>query len=191
MNQISKGFAASLSVLRWDVFATSTFKNPLPIERRRWRLAWGHLHALAESLGTPYGRLLIALRAEHGELGDRPHFHYLLGGTRASNLHSLCHWLAYDWHKRSQGHLEVRLYNPSLAGADYIEDCLGANSYEVGKFNRADRLEVSSAVFKQVRLVLRSACTHSASKDSRQNVGCAERQRNRVSGFDNPLLCQA
>lgn len=154
--QASRGYAYSLALLPWDVFATLTFKNPLPCERRAWRLAWRHFHMLSDSLGRPYSALLLALRSERGEIGDRFHFHYLLGGTGASNPNSLAFWLAHQWKALTGGHAEIRPYNRSLAGADYIEGCLsGANSYEVGKFNRADRLELSVSVFRRVNWNLR------------------------------------
>lgn len=158
--QHSKGYAYTLSLLRWDIFATLTFKGKLPIERRAWRIAWRHLHQVADSLGVPYSMLLIALRSEHGELGDRLHFHYLLGRTGASNLHTLAFRSARLWSELSGGgHAEVRPYDRRLSGADYVEGCLsgGANSYEVGKFNQADRLELSASVHRAVFSALRDA----------------------------------
>lgn len=157
MYQASQGLAYSLSLLKWDIFATPTFRNPVPPERVGWALVWRHLHRVSEMLGVPYGVLLIALRSEHGELNDRFHFHYLLGRTRSSNLHTTAHQVAYDWHKATGGHLECRVYDSALAGSDYIEGCLGgANLYEIGKYNRADKLELSASV---VRLVKRATRT--------------------------------
>lgn len=192
ISQASKGFAFSLSLLPWDVFATLTFKNPLPSEHRRWRLAWRHLHQVSDSLGVPYSRLLIALRSESGELGDRPHFHYLLGGTGVSNTYSLAHWLANIWTKLANGaHGEVRPYNSQLAGADYIEDCLGANSYELAKFNRSDRLECSRSVMFRVRNDLRGLAANGACKPVRTNMGGGESPTLGSGLGDNLLLSQA
>lgn len=158
MQQASQGFANTLALLRWNVFTTLTFKNPLPIERRRWRLAWRHLHQVSGFLGVPYSALFIALRSEHGEQGDRPHFHYLLGGWKTRNIYTDVHRMEHSWKVLSDGgHPEIRPYDPQLAGADYIEGCLGGgNLYELGKFNRSDRLELSASVFRYVEYGLRS-----------------------------------
>lgn len=175
--QASKGFAYSLALLPWDCFATLTFEGSTPIERRGWRMAWRHLHGAAEALEVPYGKLLIALRSERGELGDRFHFHYLLGRTGAgSNPHSLAFRLAYLWKRQTGGHAVVRPYDSRLAGADYIEGCLsGGNLYELGKFNRSDRLELSASVFRAVRLSLRYTCEGTApGKAGLFNTGDAE-----------------
>lgn len=158
MIQASQGFANTLALLPWQVFSTYTFKNPLPKERCRWRLVWRHLHQVSEFLGVPYSRLLIAVRCEHGELGDRPHFHSLLGGWQSRNIHTEAHQMEDNWKRLTQGgHPVVRAYDRSLKGADYIEKCLGGgNLYELGKFNRSDRLELSASVFRCVEYRLRS-----------------------------------
>jgi hypothetical protein len=151
-----KGFAFSLANIQWEVFATLTFRT-LSTERRRWQLAWSHLQDLARSLEVPYGELLIALRSEHGELGGRPHFHYLLGGTGAKSSLSLAFFLRYDWRCRVNSGAVVRPYERRLAGADYVEKCLsGANQYELKKFNTADLLELSSSVKRQIQRSRRS-----------------------------------
>lgn len=189
MAQIPKGFAYWLSLIEWDLFATLTFRNPLPNEHRRWGLAWLHMRRVSEILGTPYSKLLIALRSEHGEQNDRPHFHYLLGGLRAgSNLQTIAFQACYDWHKANGGHAVIRPYDQSLAGADYIEKTLGggdldalisgsvtatawyarqdkraANQYEVCKFNVADRLELSRSVWKKLNFLHRALMREHAS----------------------------
>lgn len=163
-----QGFSYSLALLNWDVFATLTFKN-LFTESRRWQLAWSHLQDAAKSLSVPYSSLCIALRSEHGEQGGRPHFHYLLGAWEKSNLnlaYALCYWLHRDWCRRSGGMAEVRVYDPRLAGASYVEKCLsGANEYELKKFNKADRLEVSDSVERQILRLRRYETDSAASVD--------------------------
>lgn len=206
MVYLPKGFSYTLSLLPWQLFSTITFKNPLPPETAGWALAWRHLHRVAEFLGTPYSVLLIALRSEHGELGDRPHFHYLLGASGSSNTITLAHRLEYSWKQLSGGaHPEIRPYNPLLAGADYIEGCLGGgNLYEIGKFNRSDRLELSASVFRVVRYGLRSYWQNSACKGSRENTGSpsltpvtvgergtADGPAVAIGAADNPLLSPA
>lgn len=176
VQQASKGFAYSLALLEWDVFGTLTFKNPVPIERRGWRLAWGHFHRCAEFLGRPYSSLLIALRSERGEIGNRWHFHYLLGATGCSNPYSLAFWLASLWQETARAHAEIRPYNRTLAGADYVEGCLSGqltkgNLYEVGKFNRADRLELSVSVFQRIGWNLRRGVEFGDHQNAEKNTG--------------------
>lgn len=187
----NKGFAQTLALLNWDVFATYTFKNPLPIERRCWRLIWRHLHEASQSFGRPYSKLLIALRSERGEVGDRFHFHLILGGSGSSNFHSMSHWLAHEWARLTQGHAEVRPWDPQLAGADYLEKCLGGgNLYELGKFNKADRLELSASVFRAVNFGLRSYWQHNAGKGMRKNTGADEVPASVLSTGVNLALSQ-
>lgn len=152
MQLASKGFAYSLSLIQWDLFATLTFKNPVPPELKCWAQAWRHVERVGKILGTSHEKALIALRSEHGELHGRFHFHYLYGGGRSSNLQSAAFTVAYDWKCATGGHAEVRPYNPHLAGAEYIEGCLnGGNAYELNKFNRSDRLELSRRVVQRLR----------------------------------------
>lgn len=172
MYQSSKGIAYWLSLLDWDLFATLTFRNPLPPEGAGWALAWRHLHRVSDFLGTPYSSLLIALRSERGEIGDRFHFHYLLGRTRSSNLHSDAHRVGYDWHKATGGHPVIRVYDPRLANEDYIEKGLGgANLYELGKYNKADRLELSRSVLKAVKFLRCSKSDFSVARQCEKTGG--------------------
>jgi hypothetical protein len=52
----------------------------------------------AELVQRPYSQLLIALRAELGEIGQRFHFHFLLGGTQTRNEITLAHQLEHRWY---------------------------------------------------------------------------------------------
>lgn len=172
MHQSSTGIAYSLSLLKWDLFTTLTFRDPLPPERAGWALAWRHLHRISDTCGVPYSKLLIALRSEHGELNDRFHFHYLLGRMGVSNVHSACHMVAYDWHKATGGHATVRPYDPRLAGSDYIEEGLGGgNLYELGKYNRSDVLELSRSVVYAVQLAHAPKCSSSGAASAGEKTG--------------------
>ena len=73
-------YAYSLARIRWDVFGTLTFRS-VPSPKRAFGRAWAHMRQAAELVERPYSQLLIALRAELGEMSGRFHFHYLLGGT--------------------------------------------------------------------------------------------------------------
>ena len=46
---------------------------------------------------------------------------------------------------------QVRPYDRTLAGADYVCKCLGANRYELGKYNLADEVTLSHSVLAVIR----------------------------------------
>ena len=48
---------------------------------------------------------------------------------------------------------DFRLYDRSLAGADYICKCLGANSYEVNKYSLAEETTLSDSVISLIRVL--------------------------------------
>jgi hypothetical protein len=112
----------------------------------------------AELVQRPYSQLLIALRAEYGEMTGRFHFHCLLGGTNARNEITLAHQLEHLWFGLfGQGAIsKFRPYDHSRAGVAYVTKCLktgtwGANEYELGKFNLADTVTLSRSVFRVIR----------------------------------------
>src|SRR5579871_1719496 len=146
-------FAYSLARIRWDIFGTLTFRS-VPSPKVAHGRAWALMHQAAELVQRPYSRLLIALRAEHGEMTGRFHFHFLLGGTQTRNGITLSHQLEHLWFGMMGGISKCRPYDRSLAGVAYVTKCLrltGANVYEVGKFNLADTVTLSRSVFRVVR----------------------------------------
>ena len=142
----SGDFAHALSLVTWDTFNTLTFQNPVPPERVCFGLAFRWCRAVSKFNRVPYNRLLIALRGEYGEAKGRFHFHCLIGGTTARNIKSLSHYSEAQWRSICGGIVESRPYDRSLAGAEYICKCLGANQYELGKFNSADSVTLSDSV---------------------------------------------
>ena len=77
-------YAYSLARIRWDVFGTLTFRS-VPSPKKAYGRAWALMRLTAELVQRPYSQLLLALRAELGELTGRFHFHFLLGGTNTRN----------------------------------------------------------------------------------------------------------
>lgn len=151
---MGQGFAIALGRLSWDVFGTLTFRGAhVPTSAVQYRLAWAHLHHAAKLCPSPYSKLLICLRHEFGELGGRPHFHYLLGGTGHANFVTLSRQLRASWGSMAGGFADIRVYDRRQGGSSYVCKCLsgGANQYEVGKFDSADDLNVSAAVFRVIR----------------------------------------
>lgn len=150
---MSAAWAITLARIEWDVFGTLSFRGAhVPPSSIRYRAAWGHLHHAAQVAAVPYGKLLIVLRQECGELGGRFHFHYLLGGTGCANMITLAGRLESSWVQETGAFADVRAYDRSQGGALYVCKCLsGANEYELGKFDYADSLSVSKSVFRVIR----------------------------------------
>ena len=114
-------------------------------------LAFRWLQELAKVCGVPYNRLLIALRGEEGEKNGRFHFHCLVGGTATRNYHTLQHQAEWLWKIQTGGaRVDVRQYDRSLAGADYVAKCLGANAYELNKYSFANTVTLSASVIRLI-----------------------------------------
>lgn len=173
----SEIFAYALSRIRWDLFATLTFKGQVPRPQIARRMAYRHLREAAKISGQPYGRLLIALREEHGEKNGRFHLHYLLGGTQTSNAITFAHRLEHQWKGSTGGIVQIRPYDRARAGVEYVTKCLtgsswndGANRYEVAKFDRANEVTLSRSVTAVIRSHERMGAD-AAARTRRQNGG--------------------
>jgi len=157
--ELADNFAYTLARVRWDVFGTLTFKGTVPRPSVAYGHAWRHFRHAAKLLARPYDQLLIALRAELGEKGERFHFHYLLGGTQACNVITLCHQLRHSWMGQT-GATErmIRPFDHSQAGVAYVTKCLnGADVYEMNKFVSADEVTLSNSVYRVIRSLERIA----------------------------------
>ena len=150
-SEIATDFGLSLARVQWDFFATPTFKGSVPRVNIAFGMAWRWLQETAKVCGVPYNRLLIALRGEVGEANGRFHFHCLVGGTATRNYHTLQHQMEHLWKVIAGGaRVDVRQYDRSLAGADYVAKCLGANAYELGKYSFANTVTLSSSVIRLI-----------------------------------------
>jgi hypothetical protein len=130
-SEVAVDFGVSLARIQWDLFATLTFAgHTVPHRKIAYGLAFRWLQELAKKCGRPYNRLLIALRGEEGEENGRFHFHCLVGGTLTRNYHTLIHQAGWLWKIQTGGaRVDVRQYDRSLAGAEYMVKCFGANAY--------------------------------------------------------------
>ena len=145
-SEIATDFGITLARIQWDFFATPSFKGNVP-RTNCYGLAFRWLQELAKVCGVPYNRLLIALRGEEGEKFGRFHFHCLVGGTATRNYHTLQHQAEWLWkHQTGGARVDVRQYDRSLGGAEYICKCLGANAYELNKYSFANTVTLSVSV---------------------------------------------
>jgi hypothetical protein len=146
-------FAYTLARIDWQLFTTHTFKNPMPRLSVQYDMYYRWLYQVSKVSKVPYGRILMALRGENGERGGRHHFHSLLGGVATGNIMTLRSQMMRLW-KMTSGNADgdFRIYDGSLAGADYICKCLtGANEYELNKYSLAEETTLSKSVFRVVR----------------------------------------
>ena len=132
-------------------FCNSDLRGQCPETSNCVWLAFRWLQELAKVCGVPYKRLLIALRGEEGEKNGRFHFHCLVGGTATRNYHTLQHQAEHLWKIQTGGaRVDVRQYDRSLAGADYVAKCLGANAYELNKYSFANTVTLSASVIRLI-----------------------------------------
>ena len=145
-------FAHTLSRVDWDLFITLTFKNPLPRLHIRYGMAFRFVQDVSKITAVPYKNILLALRAEQGEKSGRPHLHALIGGTNTRNAITLSNQLERAWRIISGNSIpDVRPYVRSLAGAEYVCKCLGANAYEQDKYSLAEQVTLSHSVLSVIR----------------------------------------
>lgn len=168
-SEVATDFGITLARIQWDLFATLTFAGKVPKANMAYGLAFRWLQELAKAGGVPYKRLLIALRGEEGEATGRFHFHCLVGGTATCNYHTLQHRAEWLWKLQTGGaRVDVRQYDRSLAGADYVCKCLGANAYELNKYSFANTVTLSASV---VRLIagIDASGDRRCGRDTRKN----------------------
>lgn len=156
----SWGLLEALANVNWDYFGSLTFEHVKGLSLQ-WSYVWRLSRYVSEISRRPYRELLQAVRWELGEVGGRPHFHTLMGGTRVPNIKTLCHQVEAKWKSFSVGGLvEVRPYDPCGNAETYLIEecgwsCVGANSYEVRKFgcvNQERTLVLSSAVLRTLEV---------------------------------------
>ena len=132
--------------LRWDAFCTFTFRNPLPPQRRQKWLLEHFLRIVAKHRQIFFGEFLYMWRFELGETNEREHYHGLISFKTGPVHQSFLSAMEHVWQDLA-GHAQLREFNPSLDGVDYVYDgveetsswCLtSANKYEVQKFGRAE-----------------------------------------------------
>ena len=153
-SQVGTDFGISLARVQWDFFATPSFKGKVPRANICYGLAFRWLQELAKKCDVPYKRLLIALRGEEGEKNGRFHFHCLIGGTATRNYHTLQHQAEWLWKIQCNGaRVDVRQYDRSQAGAEYVAKCLGANAYELSKYSFANTVTLSRSVYRLIAVM--------------------------------------
>lgn len=91
------------------------------------------------------------LRHERGEVGDRPHFHFLIRGLPRSMTGRHYRLAAMErWEALGGGMARIRRFDETQAGVAYTLKNLGANAYEMSKFalNDPEAVTLSPALLE-------------------------------------------
>ena len=126
--------------INWQIFGTLTLKSLRLSERMQSRQIMRYFEITSRKLGVNRKSVQWVVRSEHGELGGRLHYHFLLGGLKPSQLSRTTEWFLWDlWHNQiNGGRTDIRRYNPRLPGVSYIMKGLdGADVYESAKFGQS------------------------------------------------------
>lgn len=129
------------------------------------------LRKTAAPLRVHFQDVLWVLRLEEGEITNRRHFHLLLAGLPEYHVtRRSCFAFMKTWEGLGGGIARCRIYDPRLAGVDYVLKCLsdpsvektghdldktlqGANEYELKKFSSelVQQLTLSRSVQDRLR----------------------------------------
>lgn len=128
--------------IEWQFFSTLTFKSLKANEAVWLKIFFAMIREQAANFGVHFSSILWALRYEIGEQTGRPHFHALIAGLPNTAVHSAtCFSFMRIWEKHRGGNARVRVYDPTLAGVEYVLKGVdeafttaGANWYELNKF---------------------------------------------------------
>jgi hypothetical protein len=143
-----------LKFIHWSFFGTLTWSGAqLGSVQSRETQVWEFLREWAAMLSVKLLALPIVIRWERGEIGDRPHCHFLMKAPDRVNI-GMCFFQMHRWNER-YGFAKIRLYHPLIDWARYTvkglesasRDGSNANKYELGKFDQADRLDINPAAW--------------------------------------------
>lgn len=157
----------------WKVFGTGTFSGQrVPGANAQRKLVFAFLYRAAGIAGEPFGRLLWTTRREHGELGGRVHYHWLIGSDCWTPTVSQMFFLNVCWDSLPGcGFARHHIFNAALNGVEYVTKCLsaedhgslGGDYYEGSKFsNRDTEVTLSNSLARLVagrRVGVLSSCS--------------------------------
>lgn len=143
-----------LLLITWQFFGTLTWRSSrLGGCKSRERDLWTFLADFTRfrSLGR-FSSLPLVVRWERGEIGERPHAHFLLAGLVEQFVTRTASFQAnHEWNKR-HGFAQVRpVHGSSSDRAAYLtkaRDFEARDRYEFRKFDRADRVCINDAAWR-------------------------------------------
>jgi hypothetical protein len=120
----------TLSQIGWQVFGGFSFRGlKPPTESIRLKMWFAMLRRASAELGLYFPSVLWVLRQERGETTHREHFHALIAGFPGHMVNvSTCFLIQHAWQSVGGGKAPVHMFDPRLAGAEYVTKCLGGFS---------------------------------------------------------------
>jgi hypothetical protein len=150
-----------LKLLHWQFFGTVTWAaSTLGGVHSRETDLWEFFRNWAIRENTKLALLPIAIRWERGEVGGRPHAHFLIAGLPARSLSENSKWRQQRlW--EVNGIARIRLYDPFEEQGDAMNylckkseharrHVSNANKYELMKYSHADRLVINRAAWDEM-----------------------------------------
>ena len=158
----------------WQVFATFTFMNPLPVQREAEVLIRNTQRKACRMAHVHFESAWFLTRGEFGELTERFHYHMLVGNfpptARATwflmELRQFWRHFRKDpdgsrVHRHGDG-AQVWPFDWALDGVQYVmkglerySDTAAAQNYELTKFGLSDRVTLSTALLSHVSREIR------------------------------------
>jgi hypothetical protein len=146
----------TLQRVHWQFFGTLTFKSVKLPERVRLSMFFALVRRLCRWHKVPFRKCVWVLRQEHGEIGGRIHFHFLIAGLPPYAVQvATAMSIKAQWEELGGGMARVREFDSSKQGLEYLLKCLnaGANLYEVTKFSySADEVMLSDSIWDWTNL---------------------------------------
>lgn len=150
-----------LQLIDWQFFGTATWSpkalgSCLSRETDLWQFlrAWVKEKSELRLFQHP-----SIVRWERGEIGDRPHAHFLISGFPSKTVNkTVCFQQMHKWEKF--GFMRLRPFRGRCLSARilaaYVEKpsrAYDGNRYELVKFDKADRLCVSDSAWRKMLAV--------------------------------------
>jgi len=146
----------TLSDIRWQLFASLTFKSEKLTDAVRTKMFFALLRKQAKAFGVHFKHIIWCLRAERGEATGRKHLHALIAGLpRHAATTATCFSFMRIWEKLGGGMARVSLYSPLLDGVGYVLKGTeaeyaraGGDFYETRKFGGDCDVMLSESIFR-------------------------------------------
>jgi len=140
-----------LKLIRWQIFATFTWTtSKLGSVASRSSDLWSFFRCECLQRAMKLRELRAVVRWERGEIGDRPHCHALLAGLPSRSVAiSNCFAMMHDWETK-HGFARIQAVSEHQNPFAYLlkgRDEGHGHRYELRKFDKADRVEVSPAAW--------------------------------------------